>query len=67
MLESRDHSGEAAMTTGLILLAFLGLIVAFFVTRARRRLGLKVTGGTWAVIVAVFAIVVLALWASSQR
>ncbi|MGD0686122.1 MAG: hypothetical protein ABSA03_13515 [Streptosporangiaceae bacterium] len=55
------------MTTGLILLAFLGLLVAFFVTRVRRRLGLKVTGGTWAVIVAVFAIAVLGLWASSQR
>ena len=55
------------MTTGQILLAFLGLLVAFFVTRVRRRLGLKVTGGTWAVIVAVFAIAVLGLWASSQR
>jgi hypothetical protein len=55
------------MTTGLILLAFLGLLVAFFVTRVRRRMGLKVTGGTWAVIVAVFAIIVLGLWASSQR
>jgi hypothetical protein len=55
------------MTTGLILLAFLAVLVAFFLTRMRRRLGLGVTGRTWAVVIAVFAIVVLALWASSQR
>ena len=55
------------MTTGLILLAFLAVLVAFFMTRMRRRLGLAVTGRTWAVSIAVFAIVVLGLWASSQR
>ena len=55
------------MTTGLILLAFLAVLTAFFLTRMRRRLGLGVTGGTWAVIIAVFAIVVLGLWASSQH
>jgi len=55
------------VTTGLILLAFLAILVAFFVTRMRRRLGLGVTGKTWAVIIAVFVIVVLSLWASSQR
>jgi hypothetical protein len=55
------------VTTGLILLAFLAVLVAIFVTRMRRRLGLGVTGKTWAVIIAVFAIVVLGLWASSQH
>jgi hypothetical protein len=55
------------MTTGLILLAFLAVLSAVFLTRMRRRLGLGVTGGTWAVIIAVFAIVVLGLWASSQH
>lgn len=55
------------MTTGLILLAFLAILVAFFITRMRRRLGLGVTGRTWAVIIAVFAIIVLGLWASSQH
>jgi hypothetical protein len=55
------------MTTGLILLGFLGVLVALFLTRMRRRLGLSVTGGTWAVIIAVFAIIVLSLWASSQH
>ncbi len=58
---------EAVVTTGLILLAFLGVLVTFFITRMRRRLGLAVTGKTWAVSIAVFAIIVLGLWASSQR
>ena len=63
----RNGPREAAMTTGLILLGFLAILVAFFLTRMRRRLGLGVTGGTWAVIIAVFAIIVLSLWASSQH
>jgi len=67
MLEESETSWEAPMTTGLILLGFLAILVAFFLTRMRRRLGLGVTGGTWAVIIAVFAIVVLGLWASSQH
>jgi hypothetical protein len=55
------------MTTGLILLAFLAVLVAFFLTRMRRRLGLGVTGGTWIAIIAAFALVVLGLWATSQH
>lgn len=55
------------MTTGLILLGFLAVLVALFVTRMRRRLGLGVTGRTWAVIIAVVVIVVLGLWASAQH
>lgn len=66
MLGGRIPS-EAVVTTGLILLAFLAILVAFFLTRMRRRLGLGVTGGTWAVIIAVFVIIVLGLWASSQH
>ncbi len=55
------------MSSGLILLGFLGILVAFYVTRMRRRMGLGVTGSTWAVIIAVFAIIVLGLWASSSQ
>jgi len=66
MLEGR-RPPEAVMTTGLILLAFLAFLVAFFLTRMRRRLGLGVTGRTWAVIIAAFVIIVLGLWASSQH
>jgi len=55
------------MTSGLILLFFLAFLAALFLTRARRRMGGRVTGGTWAAIIAGFAIVVLALWAASTH
>jgi hypothetical protein len=55
------------MTSGLILLAFLAFLAALFLTRARRRIGLRVTGGTWAAIIAGFVIVVLAMWAASTH
>ena len=55
------------MAEGLILLGFLALLVAVFVVRTRRRLGLPSTGKTWAVIIAVFVIFVLGLWASSRH
>jgi Na+-driven multidrug efflux pump len=67
MLGAEEPAREAPMTSGLILLAFLGILVAFFVTRMRRRMGLGVTGSTWAVIIAVFAVVVLGMWVSSQH
>jgi Na+-driven multidrug efflux pump len=67
MLGAAEPAREAPMTSGLILLAFLGILVAFFVTRMRRRMGLGVTGSTWAVIIALFAIVVLGMWVSSQH
>jgi Na+-driven multidrug efflux pump len=67
MLGAAEPVQEAPMTSGLILLAFLGILVAFFVTRMRRRMGLGVTGSTWAVIIALFAIVVLGMWVSSQH
>lgn len=55
------------MAEGLILLGFLAVLVATFTVRARRRLGLASTGKTWAVVMAVFAAVVLGLWASSRH
>ena len=54
------------MTEGLILLGFLAVLVALFVVRTRRRLGLASTGKTWAVIIAVFVVFVLGLWASAR-
>ena len=54
------------MTTGLILLAFLGVIVIVITHRTRRRLGMSTAPKTWAIIMAVFAIVVLGLWSSSR-
>lgn len=67
MLGAEEPHREAPMTSGLILLGFLGLLVALFVTRMRRRMGLGVSGSTWATIVAVFAIVVLGMWVSSRH
>jgi hypothetical protein len=55
------------MTAGLILLVFIGLLLAFFFTRFRRRIGLSVTGRTWLVIIAAVVLIGLFLWASSTH
>ena len=52
------------MTDGLILLGFIALLIAFGVHRFRRRLGLSVTLGMWATVIALVAIVVLIAWAN---
>jgi ABC-type uncharacterized transport system permease subunit len=59
------RSLEATVTSGLILLALLAVLVGFGWTRLRRRAGLSVTGRHWAAAIVIFAIVVLALWATS--
>ena len=52
------------MTTGIILLVFIAALVTFFLTRARRRLGMgNSTGRTWLIIMAVVILAVLALYA----
>jgi fumarate reductase subunit D len=58
---------EAVVTSGLILLALLAIIVAFFWTRIRRKAGLSVTGRHWIAAIVVFALVVLALYATAQQ
>jgi hypothetical protein len=55
------------MTAGVILLVFIGLLLAFFFTRFRRRMGLSVTGRMWSVIVAAVVLIGLFLWASSTH
>ena len=55
------------MATGLILLAFLAALVAFFTIRVRRRLGMGSTGKTWVTIITAVIIVVLLLWACRAR
>ena len=55
------------MTDGLILLGFLAVLFAILLARGRRRLGMGVTGRTFAVAVCGFAIVVLILWATQHR
>jgi glucan phosphoethanolaminetransferase (alkaline phosphatase superfamily) len=55
------------VTTGLVLLGFLAILVAIFIVKMRRRLGLGSTPSTWAAIIAIFVIVVLGLWASATH
>jgi hypothetical protein len=55
------------MEQGIILLLVLAAIVAYVVTRTRRRMGLIVTGKTWLYVMLGFMIVVLVMWAVSIR
>jgi hypothetical protein len=54
------------MAQGIILLLVLAAIVAYVITRTRRRMGLIVTGKTWLYVMTGFAIIVLYA-ASSQH
>jgi hypothetical protein len=56
-----------SVTNGIILLLVLALIVAYVITRTRRRMGLIVTGKTWIAIMTGFVIIVLAAWAASTH
>lgn len=51
--------------TGVILLLFLAVIVAFFWQKLRRRAGLGVSSRTWLGVISVFVLVVALLYASS--
>jgi hypothetical protein len=53
--------------SGIILLVLIALIVAYAVVRARRRLGMLVTGKTWVVVIVGVVIALLALWASQTH
>jgi hypothetical protein len=55
------------MAQGLILLVFIGILIALFIVRARRRMGIASNAKTWLVVI-VWAIVLgLALWASATH
>jgi hypothetical protein len=56
------------MTAGLILLVSLALLVAFGWSKLRRRLNMGTTSGkTWLIVMAVFIVALLALWAYSTH
>ncbi|MGI8449795.1 MAG: MerR family DNA-binding transcriptional regulator [Streptosporangiaceae bacterium] len=58
------RASEAGMTDGIILLVLIGALVAFGVTRGRRRLGMGgATGQTWVIIIAAVVLALAALWA----
>jgi hypothetical protein len=50
--------------TGLILLVFIGALVAFGWTRLRGKMKLGVSGKHWAAPIVIVVIVVLMMWAS---
>ena len=51
--------------SGLILLFFLAVLVAFFWTKLRKRAGLGVSSKTWIGVIGVFVVVVALLYANS--
>jgi hypothetical protein len=53
--------------SGIILLVLIALIVAYAVVRARRQLGMLVTGKTWIVVIVGVVIALLALWATQTH
>jgi len=55
------------VATGVILLVFLAVLVAFGWARFRRRLGLGVSGRHYVVVIAGFCLIVLAMWAASTH
>ncbi|MDQ2876132.1 MAG: hypothetical protein M3Y33_15610 [Actinomycetota bacterium] len=55
------------MATGLILLFLVASLGAFFLTRARRRLGTPINGKIWASTIVGFAIVILVIWVAQQK
>jgi hypothetical protein len=54
------------MIDGLILLVFIGILVALLVVRGRRRLGLGSTGRLWGLIILWAIILGLVLYAAAQ-
>jgi hypothetical protein len=52
---------------GLILLAFLAVLVVAIAVRLRRKLGLATHPRTWVLIFGVFVVVLLVLWGQAQH
>jgi len=55
------------MSQGIVLLLLVAVVVAYVISRTRRRMGMLVTGRTWFVIMACVVIGVLVLWASQKH
>jgi succinate dehydrogenase hydrophobic anchor subunit len=53
--------------TGLILLVFIAVIIAFFWTRMRGKMKLNVTGKHWTGAIIVVCMALLLLWASAKH
>jgi hypothetical protein len=66
MLEAGDESGDA-MADGLILLALIGVLVALFTVRVRKRMGVASNTKTWYTIIIGVILVGLTVWAASNH
>lgn len=55
------------MADGLILLVFLGILVAFFTVRVRRRMGIASSSKTWLMIITWAVILGLVLWTANTH
>ena len=55
------------MTDGLILLAFLGVLIAFFTVRVRKKMGIASSSKTWTAVIVGVILVGLTIWAASQH
>jgi hypothetical protein len=64
--QRRGLRAAISMTQGLILLGFLGVLVALLTVRVRRRMGLTSTTKTWLTVIIGFVLVGLTLWAASH-
>ncbi len=54
------------MYSGLILLVFIGIGVAWLWTRGRRRLGLPVTGKHWGAVIIIFVVIMVLAYGASH-
>lgn len=54
------------MYSGLILLVFIGLGVAWLTGRFRRRMGLPMNGRHWLTVVIVFAVIMSIAYGTTQ-
>jgi hypothetical protein len=52
------------MGQSVVLLVLIALIIAYVVTRTRRRMGFLVTPKTWLVVMIAVVVGVFALWAT---
>jgi hypothetical protein len=67
LCSEQTKSGENAMAQGLILLVFIGILIAVFTVRVRRRMGLASNSKTWLMIITWAVVLGLALWASATH
>jgi hypothetical protein len=67
LCSEQANPGETAMADGLILLAFLGILIAVFTVRVRRRMGIASNSKTWLMIITWAVILGLVLWAANTH